>query len=115
MLKYNIGRASFGREFSVSETAMGEWVNGKPIYCKVVSLKKGKYSTWTLDLNTLNIDELIKFHIVGVDGDTNSWMTFPYYLNSYSYSTVEIKDNQFKIGIDREIKKGFLILTYTKK
>ena len=83
-------------KYSKDETVVGTWINGKPIYRKVIvldhSIETSSYNTWVdvYDVSSLNVDYLVNV-IVSSGGDntmrnsTSLWAVRDNYLKEWAY------------------------------
>ena len=74
-IKYNLG--NLGTEvYSTNETVIGTWIDGKPLYRKVINLncpkcsKEGTFADANTDVSSLNIDYIIFKNIIRVSNNT---------------------------------------------
>lgn len=71
------------REYSTNEKVVGKWINGKPIYRKVLTATN---TANDVSISTpSNIDVMIDMHVIAVKSDGTEQITLPN--NSISYST----------------------------
>ena len=110
-IKYNLGNVKSGDNYSTNETVIGTWINGKPLYRKVVVIDNpSNGTTFSID----NIDEPINViwkqaHPTGVffsynyDGSSMSIISF----NSTSKNFII----QMRGGFEGKI---VIIVEYTK-
>ena len=68
--------------YSTTETIVGTWIDGKPIYRKCFK-KTGTLSNITTDI--ANIDDVIKMQVLIKDNTNNYWRNIPWCYNSNSY------------------------------
>ena len=77
--------------YSTDETRIGTWIDGRPIYRKVVARNLSITNGTTIDLSSLNINELIK--IKSINTDSNRYTFFDeYYDNSTSKINLHYRD-----------------------
>ena len=100
--------------YSTDETIIGTWVNGKPLYRKIVkaSVNQGNHEVY--DVSDMNLDEIINMRGT-ISQSVGSFVPIPYYTNSsdftivfYPKSSNYIKVNTSTNGIVN------IILEYTK-
>ena len=116
----NLGNLGGGStEYSTTETEVGEWINGKPIYRRVFSLGTIEDASATLGVsntiysttNTIsNVDNVINGLLVGTDNDTNAPYAIPIYVmvkNTYVYFATFMSINT----VDTSNK---IVVEYTK-
>ena len=110
---------SIHQKYSTDEQCIGVWTNNKPIYRKVAYFNMSSTATsGTIDISTLNIDELLPTTcgfvecsngadmLVGHYGGANDWSRW------YTYSnTLHI---MFGTAYNTSTKTGRFILEYTK-
>ena len=80
-IKYNLG--DLGTEkYSTDETAIGTWIDGKPLYRKVINLNcptytgSGAYVESSMDVSSLNIDYIMFKNINIFCTSYNCFMSF---------------------------------------
>ena len=108
--------------YSTEETVCGMWIDGKPIYRKVIDTT---YSG-TINTNIQNLDTMVKMNVLAKQTSTNDWRNLPWLYASGStygdpswgggfyfiYASSTIK---FQLGSSLDdISKLIIILEYTK-
>jgi hypothetical protein len=105
-------------EYSTTEKVVGTWINGKPIYRKVIDFGAlPNASTKRVDHNITNIDEVIK--IGGTVNDNGSYQPIPLvYKGTESQYNTSFFVNATIIGCsaseDRSRMTAYVTLYYTK-
>ena len=111
-IKYNLG--NLGKEvYSTNETVIGEWINGKPLYRKVVVIDNPSNG---MTFSIANVDEPINV-IWKQRYSTNNGIYFSYSSNGVENSIIhfDIKSKNFVITITGEFSnKMVVIIEYTK-
>ena len=101
--------------YSTTERVVGSWINGKPLYQKVVTAKSpSSLNTWYDVLTISNVEYL---RIVYGELYFNSSAIDKLILNHSSTSTMGIKNNTIKMYIttnDYKSKDVMFIVQYTK-
>ena len=103
-------------DYSTSETRIGTWIDGKPLYRKVYKITSGlsTRTEYTLDLASLNIDLLIR-----LDGfeHSNAFKHIPmnFYNNGdYNYMFYGFSHNKVYYKFNWDASEVYFILEYTK-
>ena len=105
--------------FSTTETAIGTWINGKPLYRRV-------FDTGTLPNNTTksvahgisNLKNIV--HIYGAAKNTSNGITFPLpFPSTQANAPIYVYADNYSIVIgtatDRSVfKESYIVLEYTK-
>jgi hypothetical protein len=108
--------------YSTTEKIIGTWINGKPIYRKVID------TTYSGEINTniQNLDTMVKMDVLAKQPSTNDWRNLPWLYGSGStygdaswaggfyfiYASSKLK---FQLGNSLDdISKLVIILEYTK-
>ena len=116
-IKYNLG--DLGTEvYSTNETVIGTWIDGKPIYRKVIDFGAlPKTSTKSMPHGISNIDKFIRVYGTANRVDTGDGRVMPYAVSSDAGS-IELYQNKTTITVtttnDRSPYKAYVILEYTK-
>ena len=111
-IKYNLGDLSSKEKYSTDEIVIGEWINGKPLYRKVVIIDNPSSGT---TFSIANIDEPINAIWKQMYG--SSTLCFNYNENGSSRSAITFNatSKNFEITITGGFKgKMVAILEYTK-
>lgn len=109
------GIEKFFEEYSTDETVIGRWIDGKPIYRKVLSYP----TTGSKDISSLSIDSIVSFNFKTIDTGAI------FFNGSAPTSTNTIKSaaymNKYKTNISLEwehtgysLEKFEIIMEYTK-
>ena len=106
--------------YSKEETKIGTWIDGKPIYRKVVPV----VITGTTAHNIDNLDTLVNYDLMWYDDNDNVWYNrFRLWEQSYGVGLeMNINSNDINIGSNKynsidwtkRTSRGFAILEYTK-
>ena len=110
-IKYNLGDLGTDK-YSTDEIKIGEWINGKPIYRKVIVIDN-PFSGMTFSID--NIDEPI--NVNWTQGYANTGVYFSYGCDGASYSLIHFDTISKKFVIT--LQGGFAgkivaIVEYTK-
>lgn len=80
-IKYNLG--DLGKEvYSTNETVIGTWIDGKPLYRKVIDLncptcpRDGTYADANTDISSLNIDYIMFKNINVYSASANAFLSY---------------------------------------
>lgn len=116
MDRYNLGFLT-GSIYSTEENLYGSWVDGSPIYQKVLeieSIPKG-ISNILLDFTGMNVNELIEYKIVAkfTSGDIE-YTVNDYYSSSTEYLYCFKRDNYLMANAGRAYTDVKVIIRYTK-
>lgn len=105
-------------KYSTSETVVGEWIDGKPIYRKVVVLSGSLSGTVTMDstLTYSTISDIVSLDIFAVDNE-NTFITVPAVSTDAKNCDVWVETTGVKvrIGSGRKVTKITMVIEYTKK
>ena len=100
-------------KYSKDETVVGTWINGKPIYRKVIvldhNIETSSYNTWIdiYDVSSMNVDYLVNVIISSGEGDDNTIRT--------STSLWAVRDNYLKEWAYHDFNSAkIIIMEYTK-
>lgn len=108
--------------YSTEETVCGRWIDGKPIYRKVID------TTYSGEINTniQNLDTMIKMNILAKQTSVNAWRNLPWlYATNSTYGDPSWAGGFYFISASSTIKfqlgsslddisKLIIILEYTK-
>lgn len=106
--------------YSTNETVVGTWIDGKPIYRKVINATKISGNTLLIPINDLNIDTIFfdRTHSYIV---TTSAIVYPFPYNyantSDTYTACERDGNNIKINSSEGAYSNgqiILVIEYTK-
>lgn len=106
-----------GEIYSTEETRIGTWIDGKPLYRKVLTLNYPS-SNGTFDLfyvNNLNIDQCTKY--IGYIRINNETQFIPYYHSASNQGSLWVSGETLKLNKEGNYYNGhpFVIaLEYTK-
>lgn len=109
--------------YSTEEQVIGKWIDGKPLYRKVVTVTTptaNGNNIPIMDLTSLNIERTIS--IIGSLNTDNAINTVPYYVNSNTYIFFYIggpgntKPGWLNVSLGPSYvnKEVFVVLEYTK-
>lgn len=67
-------------KYSTEEKVIGEWIDGKPIYRKVINISAKNLNNWEYipETDNLLIEKIIKVSVMGTDGSFTDCVAFPY-------------------------------------
>ena len=108
--------------YSTTETAIGTWIDGKPLYRKVFTGTKVSGSNTTINISELNVDHIYFYGSITGNAD-GSGGTYEFPLNYYETSTAYIRVNLHRKYSNFTIKSSDgtyfngtfnLIIEYTK-
>ena len=102
--------------YSTDEIVIGTWIDGKPVYRKVVIGKTPTLSeNWTNALTFSNIDKIVKFNCL-LNETSTSFAPIPKYDGSLYWIDVSIVNQKLRfLGSDSYSNKDYiLIIEYTK-
>jgi hypothetical protein len=120
-LSANQGRILNDRfNYSTTEKVVGTWINGKPIYRKVIDFGTFPNSTYKeVQHNISNLQSFVKIDGIAIRNDNDFWQAIPltYRGADTSYNTA-LTVTKSKVVItcdaDRSEFNGYVILEYTK-
>ena len=108
--------------YSTEEVIIGKWIDGKPIYRKVVPVNFGISGTRIETAHNIsNLDFVIKQILIWYDTTDNGWFysdkdkginTYTVYINNVSSSNIVIGQNSY--DWQTRTKNRYAILEYTK-
>ena len=64
-------------DYSTEEQVVGRWIDGKPLYRKVIEKTNTQGSTITIPHNILNIDKIISYNSCFKDNINNDYRSIP--------------------------------------
>lgn len=112
----NISLASNANEYSTTETVIGTWIDGKPLYRKVYSITSPSSANANYaDLSSLNIETTV--HLYGYYKKPTGTFGIPFYDSDNNYSVIFINNsNQLRgrFGNSSEITNAKVVIEYTK-
>ena len=117
MDRYNLGSLT-GTIYSTEETLYGTWIDGSPIYQKVIeieSVPKG-VSQIILDLTGTDFSELIDHKIVANITSNSMFytVTAPYFSSTSDYLYCYKRDNYLMLNSGRTYTNLKIVIRYTK-
>ena len=100
--------------YSYDETPIGTWVNGKPLYRKIIKTSVNQGVQKIYDVSDMNLDEVINMGGT-IAQSVGSFVHIPYYTNSSDFTVVYYpkSSNQIEINTTRAGIVN-IILEYTK-
>jgi microcystin-dependent protein len=120
-LSANQGRILNDRfNYSTEEKVVGTWIDGKPIYRKVIDFGIFPNSTHKeVQHNISNLQNFVKIDGIAIRNDNNFWQAIPLtYRNADTGYNTSLTATQSKVVItcdaDRSMFNGYVILEYTK-
>lgn len=102
--------------YSTNEIEIGRWIDGKPIYRKVLSgtTHATAGTVTSIDITSLNVDTVVNYRSV-VNWNGTGYMTDGYYGSSTAYLMAYANSNtEFRIYSRYASRPYYLILEYTK-
>lgn len=110
-----LGNVQSGAEYTDEEQIVGKWIDGKPIYRKVVQYTTASESGTSdrADISTLNIKDVVKFEsLIKVSA---SIYPIPYYVTTSSYVYARITGTKIIVNQQGHNSKSITsIIEYTK-
>ena len=108
-----------GEIYSETETRIGTWVDGKPLYRQVVFVSSSINANTEAASSTSiqNVDNVIKLYGFCIWGVSSSNFNFPIpYISKENNQRVQIffNDNKVKVGTNMAITNVYSIIEYTK-
>lgn len=103
--------------YSLDEVVIGKWINGKPIYRKVIdfgSLPNSDIKTVPLNIN--NLDNVIKLFAIATTGTVIRCLPASSPIGEAYNIDIDINGTNIEIrtGIDRSSYTAYIIVEYTK-
>ena len=100
--------------YSYDETPIGTWVNGKPLYRKIIKTSVNQGVQKIYDVSNMNLDDIIRMD-GSISQSVGSIVPIPYYTNSNDFTVVYYpkSSNQIEINTTRAGIVN-IILEYTK-
>ena len=110
---------SISNTYSTTETQIGTWIDGKPIYRKVLNIGTVTVSGTTREVahNIFNLSRVIKLWGSAISADTNHWIQFPTPTGVKTYLEVEADATKlyFDLGLaDFGLSNVYVVIEYTK-
>ena len=106
-------------DYSTTEKKIGKWINGKPLYRKVMEFGNLPNNTSLYKNHEIsNIDKIIGIKAIGTDG--TQFYPIPFVPTAYMYSNtvVALRANKTQVGVfastDFTSHTATIILEYTK-
>lgn len=101
--------------YSTTETVIGKWIDGKPIYRIVLDYHQTPITNLGIDVSALSIDTLIRTDALGTD-DSSNYAYPKWTLNSVSGSNSRLiyMQNATTLKVEGSYYKYWIILEYTK-
>ena len=111
-------------DYSLEEKIIGTWINGKPLYQKVlnnINMLSDSYDRQSIDVSDLNIDNVIKIdggwlkiNNSGFTPIISAETTSPYCNTAFYLKTQELIYLTYGTGIKSQLQSAIIILQYTK-
>lgn len=112
------GGGSSGDDYSTDEKVIGTWVDGKPLYRKVVNVTSPLNNGWGTVTNIGELDTMVSAKAFLFHSGSNYYLPLPYYENSNLYALVlYYKNGNVSVNINGNAffsKPITLIVEYTK-
>lgn len=108
---------SKGDLYSTDEKMIGQWIDGKPLYQKVVKCEELPNNTSkTYDYDISNVDKFVSIYAVGINRNDLQTIPIPYIYNNASYTMFYWVSDSIHIatGTDRSSYDAYVFLQYTK-
>lgn len=120
-LNHNFNELNQGNTYSTKETFTGKyWIDGKPIYRKVINLGNLPNATvqrYSIGLTLTQIN-IINTYGMSKNSDGSAFSPIPNTRQDLAYSVGIFFDSIDKVGVDTKVDRsswtGYLILEYTK-
>lgn len=98
------------KSYSTNETKVGTWIDGKPIYRKVVSGQVSTANTWTTIATISDINTLID-----VKGTVGGYLPIPVYISSSYNVAVQKYNNEIQVRTNGYTDSDVVLaIEYTK-
>lgn len=106
-------------EYSEEETVIGKWIDGKPLYRKIIYANVPTANTNVIITHNLNIDNLVKVYgNCDVNGGTTNLRPFPFIqivsTNAQGFTVYGASSNDLTLRASWNNNSAKLILEYTK-
>ena len=102
--------------YSTTETRIGTWINGKPLYRKVFTISSPQSSNTNYeDLSSLNTNKIIRLY--GYYETPNGKFDIPFYDSDNNYSVMFVSSGRLlrgRFGSASSITEAKVVLEYTK-
>ena len=119
-----IPRYEKANTYSTSEIKVGTWIDGKPIYRKVVAVDFPTSSAAIINYNhgISNIEMITDYHLIWYDIEDARWYNYfkdttgTYYVQADGCSTTQFRIKSSSTGVNWHIrtKWRYAIIEYTK-
>ena len=119
-IKYNLGNVNNnGNNYSTDEQVIGTWIDGKPIYRKVVSNVVYGGKEISVDTGISNMATLINLTFIEDGIKASSYINYKYVGTNRANSSLRINKNTGVISTDGRStgisgNNGIFIIEYTK-
>lgn len=103
-------------EYSTDETVIGRWIDGKPIYRKVIQANTPSSSAW-IDTATVSSDIATCIKILGVFVTDGQKVPFPYGEERYQVNCTITAEGKLRVYVQHSVyyNKPFVVtVEYTK-
>ena len=102
--------------YSTTETRIGTWIDGKPLYRKVFTISSPQSSNTNYeDLSSLNTNKIIRLY--GYYETPNGKFDIPFYDSDSNYSVMFVSSGRLlrgRFGSASSITEAKVVLEYTK-
>ena len=83
--------------YSTDEIRIGTWIDGKPIYRKVIARNQSITNGTSIAVSSLNIDELIKIGAINQNQSSNFKFFGSYYDSSSEKLNIHLNNNDIQV------------------
>lgn len=83
--------------YSTDEIRIGTWIDGKPIYRKVIARNESITNGTSISVSSLNIDELIKIDSINQNQSSNLKFFGGYYDSSNEKINIHFNNNNIQV------------------
>lgn len=83
--------------YSTDETIIGTWIDGKPIYRKVIARNESITNGTSITVSSLNIDEVIKIGSINQNQSSNFKFFGSYYDSSNEKINIHFNNNNIQV------------------
>lgn len=105
--------------YSTTERVIGEWIDGSPVYMKVIDIGALPNNTQkTIDITSIGVDAIIELSGFGKDGSTGDLLPLPYVNADAATNNIQVYASSTSIIVKDKIDfssfSGYMIIKYTK-
>ena len=118
-----VTKKAVNNKYSTNETRVGTWIDGKPIYRRVVKVENPNLHAGT-PLTEANVDTLVNavIYMNRIPSSPNTYQIYGYYAGNNDYCTpyIVVENNTIKLvneaagGAYSIIAKAIVTIEYTK-